>query len=63
MARSPVWSPDGQHLAYLVNKNGYFEISTIDVRADASGALIASAPRQLTQDLHLDATSGLSWGN
>jgi TolB protein len=63
MARSPAWSPDGRHLAYLVNRGGYFEISTIDVQPDASGALVASPPRQLTQDLHLDATSGLCWGN
>jgi TolB protein len=64
MARSPVWSPDGKHVAYLVNRGGYFEISSIDVsNTDATGALVASAPYPLTQDLHLDATSGLSWGD
>jgi len=62
LARSPVWSPDGKHVAYLSNKTGDFEVFEIDVTADASGALSASAPRQLTQDLHLDAASGLSWG-
>lgn len=63
LARSPAWSPDGRHLAYLSNKTGYFEVWIVDVRADASGALVASSPpRQLTQDLRLDATSGLSWG-
>jgi TolB protein len=62
LARSPVWSPDGRQLAYLSNKTGYFEIWAIDVRTDESGNLVASAPRQLTQDLHVDAASGLSWG-
>jgi TolB protein len=62
LARAPVWSPDGQHLAYLSSKTGYFELWEIDVRADGSGSLVASAPRQLTQDLHVDAASGLSWG-
>lgn len=62
MARSPVWSPDGRHIAYLSNKTGYYEVFEIDVSADASGALVASAPRQLTQDVHVDAASGLSWG-
>ena len=62
LARSPAWSPDGRQLAYLSNKTGYFEIWAIDVQSDATGALVASSPRQLTQDLHVDAASGLSWG-
>jgi TolB protein len=62
LARSPVWSPDGHSVAYLSNKTGYFEIWAVDVAPDASGALVASHTRQLTQDLHVDAASGLSWG-
>jgi TolB protein len=62
LARSPVWSPDGQHIAYVSNKTGYFEVFEIDVTSDASGVPVASAPRQLTRDLQVDATSGLSWG-
>jgi TolB protein len=63
LARSPAWSPDGRHVAYLSNKTGYFEVWIVDVQADDSGALVATnPPRQLTQDLHLDAPSGLSWG-
>jgi TolB protein len=62
LARSPVWSPDGGHIAYLSNKTGDFEIYEIDVTPDSSGTLTASAPRQLTLDLHVDAASGLSWG-
>ena len=62
LARSPAWSPDGQRLAYLSNKTGFFEAWAVDVTGDDSGGLTASAPRQLTQDLHVDAASGLSWG-
>ncbi len=62
LARAPAWSPDGRHVAYLVSKNGYFELFEIDVQPDASSGLVGSAPRQLTQNLHVDATSGLSWG-
>ncbi|HEY0581912.1 MAG TPA: hypothetical protein VGE94_06990 [Chloroflexota bacterium] len=62
LARSPAWSPDGQRLAYLSNKTGFFEAWAVDVTGDGSGGLTASAPRQLTQDLHVDAASGLSWG-
>ncbi len=62
-ARSPVWSPDGRHIAYVSSRSGYFEVWAIDVQLDASGtSWIASKPRQLTQDLHVDASSGLSWG-
>jgi TolB protein len=63
LARSPVWSADGGHLAYLSNKTGYFEMYELDLSSDASGGLVASAPRQITQDLHIDAASGLSWGH
>jgi TolB protein len=62
LARSPVWSPDGQHIAYLSNRTGYFEVWEIDVSTSGNGGLSASAPRQLTKDLQVDAASGLSWG-
>jgi TolB protein len=62
LARSPSWSPDGRHLAFLSNRTGFFEVWLIDVQPDGSAGLTASAPRQLTRDLHLDAASGLSWG-
>lgn len=60
--RSPVWSPDGQHLAYLTNRTGYYEISVLDLATDGSGGLTVSGQRAVTQDLHVDANSGLSWG-
>jgi TolB protein len=62
LTRAPTWSPDGQHLAFLSNKTGWFELWVLDISFDASGSPVASAPRQLTQNLHLDATSGLAWG-
>jgi TolB protein len=61
--RSPSWSPDGHHLAYLSNKSGWFELWVVDLAADGLGNLSAGSPRQLTRDLHLDATSGLAWGH
>jgi TolB protein len=60
--RSPAWSPDGRHVAYLSSRTGFFEVWVVDIQADASGALVASVPRQLTKDLHADAASGVSWG-
>ena len=60
--RSPVWSPDGQHLAYLTNRTGYYEVSMLDLTPDGSGGLTASEQKLLTQDVHVDANSGLSWG-
>jgi TolB protein len=60
--RSPAWSPDGRHVAYLSSRTGFFEVWVVDIQADASGVLVASAPRQLTKELHADAASGVSWG-
>jgi TolB protein len=62
LVRSPAWSPDGRHLAYLSSRTGYFEVWVVDLQADASGNWTVSRARQLTQDLHVDAASGLSWG-
>jgi len=62
LARSPVWSPDGRHVAYLSSHTGYFEVWAIDLQVDGNGLWTASKPRQLTQELHVDAGSGLSWG-
>jgi TolB protein len=62
LSRSPAWSPDGRQLAYVSNRTGFFELWVVDVQVDGSGVLVGSTPRQLTQDVHLDAVSGLSWG-
>jgi len=71
-AQSPLdlWSSDTQQrirdqntLNYTITaQTGYFEVWVVDVQPDASGELVAGQPRQMTQDLHVDAVSGLSWG-
>ena len=43
--RSPVWSPDGTHLAYASEWPGWYEIFVVHVSGE-------SAPRQLTVDDH-----------
>jgi TolB protein len=63
LARAPAWSPDGQQIAYLSNETGFFEVWVTDLQGDGNGGISAAPPRQLTQDLHVDAESGLSWGH
>jgi Tol biopolymer transport system component len=58
-SRAPAWSPDGRHLSYLSARGGGFELYVVDVAADG---LSVQNERQLTRDLNVDATSGLSWG-
>jgi TolB protein len=58
-SRAPAWSPDGRHLSYLSARGGSFELYVVDVAADG---LSVQNERQLTRDLNVDATSGLSWG-
>lgn len=62
-ARAPMFSPDGQLLAFLAippGGNG-FELWVAEVNAGDSGSLQISDPRQITQNMNLDADSGLSW--
>jgi TolB protein len=61
LARAPAWSPDGRHLAYISSRGGGFELYAVDVGGDGGQPTIGNE-RQLTQDLNVDAASGLSWG-
>lgn len=58
LARAPAWSPDGRWLAYLSAHNGTFELYAVEV--DLAKRSV-SGERQLTRDLNLDGTSGISW--
>lgn len=62
LARSPAWSPDGHQLAYISSKNGTFELYAVEIVDQGNGQVAAQNERQLTRDLNLDGTSGLSWG-
>ena len=61
LSRSPAWSPDGRHLAYLSARGGTFEAYVADVALEGDRISVQNE-RQLTRDLNIDATSGLSWG-
>lgn len=62
-ARAPVFSPDGQRLAFLAVAPGEpgFDLWVVDLRVSETGALVADEPRRLTTGLGLDGDSGLSW--
>jgi Tol biopolymer transport system component len=59
-ARAPTWSPDGKRLAFLSAQGGAFEIWLVDVNLEDETPRVSSS-RQLSQDLSVDAVSGLSW--
>ncbi len=61
-ARAPAWSPDGQHLAFLVEDRGIFNLWIMDITANLDGSLTVGRPRQVTSNLVIDANSGVSWG-
>jgi TolB protein len=62
-ARAPAFSPDGKLLAFLAIMPGSdsFDLWVVDLQLGADSALRASAPRQITHDMRIDADSGLSW--
>jgi TolB protein len=61
-ARAPVFSPDGDKLAFLAvsPKTSSFDLWVMDVQSDKE-SLLVSEPRQVTEAMGLDADSGLSW--
>ena len=60
-SRAPAWSPDGRRLAFLSSQGGGLELYTVEL-APEGNSFMARNERQLTQDLNLDGTSGVSWG-
>lgn len=64
-ARSPAFSPDGRWLAFLAiapDSHG-FDLWVAELQEAQGGALSALSPRQVTQNLGIDADSGLAWGD
>jgi TolB protein len=57
--RNPVWSPDGSKVGFLGLRNGGFEIFTVNINPNGSGA--AGEPKQISRDARIDAAGGLSW--
>jgi TolB protein len=56
-ARAPAFSPDGKLLAFLAIPPGSdsFDLWVVELQIGADGALRASEPRQITQDMRIDA--------
>jgi TolB protein len=72
--RAPVWSPDGQWLAFLSARAGAFDVWVVPAPGDLAPAGAGGTPgasatsqaasqvaRQVTQNGGLDAASGLAW--
>jgi Tol biopolymer transport system component len=57
MIANPVWTPDGAALAYVALTANGFQLWSVDVLRDASGAETFGTPRQLTSGASIDATS------
>lgn len=53
----PTWSPDGQHIAFISNRDGDFKI----YRANADGTNIEAVRSQLVDHLAWSPAIGKSW--
>jgi TolB protein len=62
-ARAPAFSPDGTLLAFLAiaPETNSFDLYVADIAPGPGGAIQAGEPRRITQEMRLDADSGLSW--
>ena len=54
---NPVWSADGNTLAYLALTSNGFQLWSVDIQRDADGGETFGEPRQLTAGASVDATS------
>jgi hypothetical protein len=57
MVANPVWTSDGNTLGYVALTANGFQLWSVDVERDASGAETFGTPRQLTSGPSIDATS------
>lgn len=58
-ARAPMWSPTGEEIAYLAETNNNFDIWIAQI--PASGDMANIQQYRLTDNLRIDASSGLAW--
>jgi hypothetical protein len=54
---NPVWTPDGETLAYIGATHDGFQILSVDAQRDADGTESFSEPHQMTSGPSVDATS------
>jgi Tol biopolymer transport system component len=61
VSRSPAWSPDSTHIAYISHRDEAFDIFSGEITSNASGEPALGPVQRLTDKANVDATSGLSW--
>jgi len=54
---NPVWTPDGNGLAYIALTNEQFQLWFVDIRRAGDGTEAFGQPRQITTGASVDATS------
>ncbi|MBI4213948.1 MAG: PD40 domain-containing protein [Chloroflexi bacterium] len=63
IARSPVWSPLGNAVAFIGMGNGAFEIYSVDIVLAGPELVSSRKPSAVTVQFGVDPISGLSWTN
>ncbi|PLS82553.1 MAG: hypothetical protein CYG59_03730 [Chloroflexi bacterium] len=61
VARAPAWSPDGTQLAFVHVGDAGTDLYVLPI-TQANGTISGGQATPLTNNGHLDANSGLSWG-
>ncbi len=60
---SPVWSPDGNFIAFFSVNDGEFEASYVEVSSGSNNRLTASDPQRLFSAENISTISGMSWAS